>query len=802
MPLLRPQLALLLALLLSSQLSAAPPATGRAAVFYFGQAGADHARQSAKAAAVAAKRWLKVQGSTTELRRAGAVDARNIVPAASDKEIELTFTSVAREAGESDPAAFAPSLEAAAQALAHTSGIRLLVAIVESPPASTELDNAIQPIIEFCQANQIRVLVLDPAEGGAKDSNPALVNLAKYTGGLLIRTPKSLDQSIVALSTAAAPAPAPVEAGNPLTSTASPNDLSVAIRFIRSSSQGLQSSGTELGTPTGGIGGITQGEGGPNINNAIGPMRGVLLVESPLSGLKFETSQSTNTYLARVRITQIARNSKGAVAWRASKELTIRGPLNNLDTRRSGCLFYMRQLQLPGSQYTIEATVEDLLAGKSGSIQERVQPDQGLAGFYVSDAVFVRPFQGKSDRFEADSIFAYDGNALSPILNPVFQTGSPVDLNLYFILYPDINGPPPDISLELLSNGRVVGRAALPFTDSLRDTTREGIGASKGEQKRQFPYLATLRGAQLGPGEFEARLTIRQSRNVLVRSVPFRVLGRGEQMTVLVSGPSAPPSTAQPEDDTSTFVMPEVDPVRLRTTGPQLDPAELDRLWEEAAVAARGYSSNLPNFRCLRQTRQLTASLRSPDQLREGDILVDELTYENSAETYQRLLINGLKADKRTSASTTGVRSSGEFGSMLKALFSPEVAAAYKWAGYAMAGGSMCRVFSVEVEPKKSNFVLSLNGRQEVAGYSGRLFLDEETGLVRRLTIQGAGLPKNFLLQSPTFSLEYGLVRVGPQDFLLPLRSVLQVRKGKSLVRNETVFRNYRKFEASSQIRF
>ena len=72
----------------------------------------------------------------------------------------------------------------------------------------------------------------------------------------------------------------------------------------------------------------------------------------------------------------------------------------------------------------------------------------------------------------------------------------------------------------------------------------------------------------------------------------------------------------------------------------------------------------------------------------------------------------------------------------------------------------------------------------------------------RRLTIQGSGLPKDFLLQSPTFSLEYGLVRVGAQDFLLPLRSVLQVRRGKSLVRNETVFRNYRKFDASSQIRY
>jgi hypothetical protein len=82
------------------------------------------------------------------------------------------------------------------------------------------------------------------------------------------------------------------------------------------------------------------------------------------------------------------------------------------------------------------------------------------------------------------------------------------------------------------------------------------------------------------------------------------------------------------------------------------------------------------------------------------------------------------------------------------------------------------------------------------------VFIDEETGLVRRIVMQGTDLPKQFGLQSPSFSLEYGMVRVGDKDHLLPLRSVLQVRQGRRLVRNETLFRDYRRFEAESQIRF
>jgi hypothetical protein len=138
----------------------------------------------------------------------------------------------------------------------------------------------------------------------------------------------------------------------------------------------------------------------------------------------------------------------------------------------------------------------------------------------------------------------------------------------------------------------------------------------------------------------------------------------------------------------------------------------------------------------------------------------------------------------------------------LKSIFRPEAAARYKWSGRAMIGGVLCDVFDVDVPVEHSNFILTFNLRQEIAGFHGRVFVDEDSGLVRRIVLQGAGLPKDFGLQSPTFSLEYGMVHIAGGDHLLPLRSVLQVRQSKQVVRNETQFRDYRKFEASSQIKF
>jgi hypothetical protein len=51
-------------------------------------------------------------------------------------------------------------------------------------------------------------------------------------------------------------------------------------------------------------------------------------------------------------------------------------------------------------------------------------------------------------------------------------------------------------------------------------------------------------------------------------------------------------------------------------------------------------------------------------------------------------------------------------------------------------------------------------------------------------------------------TLDYGLVKIGDTDYLLPLRSVLQARQGRSVMRNETIFRDYHKFEAKSSIVF
>jgi hypothetical protein len=786
---------------------AASPDQARSAIFLFGPAGAESARQAARTAASVARHWLSQPGSTAELRRAGSVDALPLDARTSVKAAEPSFLNAARDARDTDPDAFLNSLDRAAQALAGRPGLRLLVAIAEEPPLSTDAETQLKLTIDFCRSNSIRVIVLDPAEVSAKNAGSSWKALAQGTGGALIRDPKALEATVLIASAGshtaetayvALPADQPVMAAD---LPKLPTDLPVYTRFMRISPRGIRSFGVQSQAVGAGRGGISSVEG-PNLDSTAGPMRGLLFVESPLSALHFDTDDNSGTYSARARVTQIARNASGKVVWRASKPISLHGPLKKLNERRAGNLYYLREVLLPAGQYTLEATVDDLIAGKSGGVRAPLRTGMGTPGFTVSDALLVRPFNGASDKFEADQVLNYDGNAISPLLDPVFRAGEPFTLQIYLVLYPDIYGAQPQMSLEILRNGRVVGRSALPFTDRLRNTTTESSGMSSvvGEQKHEFPYLASLRGVQFSPGNYEARVTVRQGSVALTRPVTFQVAGK-EGTAVLASAEPTAAAAAPAVDEDAEVTLPEVDPVHLDAAASTLAAAAQRKLWEEATATALSYASRLPNFRCHRETRRLIAPVRSSERFREADSFIEELTYESPKETYRTLEVNGQKSSLNRDA-LKGVSSRGEFGSMLKSIFRTEAAAQFRWAGRAMASGALCEVFEVDVPVTRSNFVLTFNLRQEIAGFRGRVFIDEESGLVRRIVLEGGGLPKDFGLQSPIFSLEYGMVRIGGQDYLLPLRSILQVRQGKQVVRNETQFRDYRKFEAASQIKF
>lgn len=784
-------------------LAAAPPglcAESQSLTVLFGPNAPNLVRPSAHAAAAVARRWLKRPDTRVVLMQSGNTEAMPLSPELPAEDLVSAFLDAATLARETDPAALLVALDTAIQAVAQTPGSHFLVAILAAPPLSSEAETRLAALVELGRANNVRVIVLDTTERDPAAPASPLQNLATRSGGLWIQRLSALEPSLEQLSPSKTNAPEQTDAQaaaqpEPRPAESKPAEsgmgfrIPVYARFFRTSSRGLASDGPKgagKNSNPNNSGMSNAGEAASDPNLPAGPLRGQVVVQAPLSALRFDTDDNAGTYHAHARITAIVRDGKEQPVWRFQQDVNLHGPLSKLKARHEGNLYLMRGVTIPGKVgFTLEGTVEDLLATSSGTVRQPIRAVEGVAGLMASDVFLARPFRGAADRLEADAPFNYDGEVLSPVLNPAFRAGEPFDISLYFVVYPDVHGGQPDMNFELLHSGKVVTRMPLPFKNQPSDPAREGKTVNlTGGPSREFPYLASLKGLKLGAGDFEAHVLIRQGKNVVTRVVPLHIEG------------DDPVAAAGAED----IVLPEIEKIAV-DAGAIAPPAEEQaRLWNEAAASALGYSRHLPNFRCNQETHRLKAPARTPDLLHEVDNILDELVFEGGHETYRTLEVNGAKPEPGVELG--GVRSRGEFGTMLQALFSPDTQAGYKWAGRAQIGGVLCQVFDVTVEQAHSNFVLYLSKRPATAGYTGRVYIEEETGMVRKLTIAGNGLPKDFGLQAPTFSLEYAMVRIGPQDYLLPLRSVLQLRQGKNMIRNEAVFRAYRKFEASSKIEF
>ena len=793
--------------------------------FVFGPSSQEAARQSAHAAAAAARHWVQTGGGVVEIRRAGNPDIKRIDKVPDAREMELTFIDTALAARDADPSSFLFTLDSAAQAAAMHSGARIVVAVLNSPPFSSDGERALEHLGEICQAHGVRVLVLDVGEGVKTVPNPALNALTAKTGGAWMRQAKSLETQVALAAPADEPAPVQAAAKAAEAAPAAPgavlkSEIPVRIRFIRTSGTGSTSESITdheadfgMTATLSNVNGVVAGGGGsmevsywPNDPNA--PLQGLVTVESPLNALKFDIDDNAGSYLARARITATVRNVKGAAIWTGRRDVTVHGPMQKLNERREGSMFFMRSVTLVGQgPFSMEAKVEDLVGNTMGFIQTPVKVGRNARSLVATDAVAVRPFKGSVDKFEADQVLSYEGEALSPVLDPVFRAGQPVDLQIYLRLYPDIHGDPLDLSMDVMNEGRVVAHMSLPFKSGLANSAREGptngaggTSSMVGGQAHEFPYLVNMKGAKFPAGDYQGIISIHQGKSVIKRVVAFKVVGDGTTPPVEVAKVTHT-SAAADDAEIAAVVLPDIEPATIDSSGLKMRDEGQKQLWDAAAKSAMHYLDQLPNFRCIQETHRFTAPVKTPDQLKEADSYKDELIFEDGKERYQRIETDGVKADNAP-VENKGISSRNEFGSLLRGLFDPDIAATYHWAGRSMTMGVLCQVFEFEVSKAKSNFVLHWGSMIEAAGYTGRVFIDDETGMVRRLTIQGTGLPKEFGLQSPSLSLDYGIVKIGRDDYLLPLRSMLQLRHAKAFVRNETVFRGYRKFEAESQIKY
>ena len=214
------------------------------------------------------------------------------------------------------------------------------------------------------------------------------------------------------------------------------------------------------------------------------------------------------------------------------------------------------------------------------------------------------------------------------------------------------------------------------------------------------------------------------------------------------------------------------------------------------------FSTSLPNYVCQQVTTRYQLESKATGW-QAVDLVSAEVVYENGQEDYRKITINGKPVNKGM-MDIPGSRSTGEYGTTLRSLFYEGTRTRFKASGPARTSGKESIVYDFKVAQMNSGWEIGQGGQTITPGYSGSVWIEKGSGHVLRIEMQADQIPKTFPLDKVETVVEYDMVRLTGDSFLLPVHSEnLACERGTPYCsRNVIDFRNYHKFGTDSTITF
>ena len=223
---------------------------------------------------------------------------------------------------------------------------------------------------------------------------------------------------------------------------------------------------------------------------------------------------------------------------------------------------------------------------------------------------------------------------------------------------------------------------------------------------------------------------------------------------------------------------------------------------------AMQYTQNLPNFICTEAMRRYIDPNGS-DAYRSLGLLLSRLAYHNGQEENKIYSINGkLQLDPLDMGHAKvggGSVSTGEFGSMMRAIFEPSSEAEFGWDHWATLRGRRMAVFNYFIDSGHSEYSIDYSSgegdsQRIITAYSGLVYADPNTGEITRIKFVAKDIPKSFPVSAAEETLDYDTVSISGNPYIVPLVATLYMTAGRDHTKNEIQFANYRKFETGSTI--
>ncbi len=223
---------------------------------------------------------------------------------------------------------------------------------------------------------------------------------------------------------------------------------------------------------------------------------------------------------------------------------------------------------------------------------------------------------------------------------------------------------------------------------------------------------------------------------------------------------------------------------------------------EQARKAASTFLRRLPSYVCQESITRYVSENHEPNW-EVVDTVTEEVMFEEGAETYRNIALNGKPSKKPPDES--GTWSVGEFGTILGHLFAPAGMVQFTYVQSDTIGGQPASIYDFRVDQPHSAWHVQVPGQYILPSYKGSVWLGQQSARALRIEMGAKDIPKAFPRFTVETAVNYGYITLGTsEEFLLPeIAEVLSCSRASSQCeRNFIAFHDCHRFTGESNIRF
>lgn len=277
-----------------------------------------------------------------------------------------------------------------------------------------------------------------------------------------------------------------------------------------------------------------------------------------------------------------------------------------------------------------------------------------------------------------------------------------------------------------------------------------------------------------------------------------------EELQGLGAGPKTVAALRKLEEDSASLAAAPPPPPPAPKLPPKPPPDSVEQANVIAAMRdyAMNYTERLPNFLCAQITRR-HYDPKDPRYRTQGDVILEQISFYDHKENYKVQAINSQSVHNISHNQIGGVRSSGEWGSMLHNIFTPENDTQFEWDHWATLRGKPMYVFAYRIEKDHGYSMRDDETHKEyTAAYTGLVYADVETKEIQEVTLKTVEIPSDFTVKDVELKLDYRPTDISGHIYTLPFRYQLDSVDIHGNSKNEADFKLYQVYGADTTISF